>query len=203
MLLSYPIRHGLFGPVTGQIIQTGGATTVAVGGAIAAPGAITAGALAIPIAGAVAAVGLIIYAWASRRNAQKVATTQVVDEAEPLLDQNVRAFLSLSEPTSTDQAAALQYFDAVWGQVVKECRAIGGGAGERCIAERQEGANPPWEVCAPDCPNWFELYRDPIEQATVSQPSLASVLGLPSLGGQGSPVFGLLGAGLLAWAVAS
>jgi hypothetical protein len=199
-MMAYQIHNGLGGPVGQQAAQIGTGTGIAITGAIAAPGAVSAAAIAVPIAGAVAAVGMLIYAWMSRRNAQKVAATHVVDEAEPFLRQNRDAFLDLPNPTATDKAAALQYFDAVWSQVVKECKAIGGGGGQRCVTDRQPGGQ--WD--------WFAYYRVPIEETEVTAPTITQQLGIPaglfpSLNlpeGMG-PLAAILGAGLIAWAVAS
>ena len=182
--------RGLQGPVVEQAIQTGAGTGVAVASAAALPGALTLTTLAVPIAGAVAAVGLIIYGWMARRNAQKVAATHVVDEAEPLLAENRDVFLSLPNPSTSDQAAALQYFDVVWGQVVKECRAIGGGGGERCITDRQPGGM--WD--------WFAFYRTPIESAPVSS---AGVFSSPLEIARGNPLLAAGAVALLTWAALS
>ena len=60
-----------------------------------------------------------------------------------------------------------------------------GSAGERCINERKPGANPPWAVCAPNCPNWFTLYRDPIANDTPHN-SADQILQQLSVGSSGN-----------------
>jgi hypothetical protein len=154
-------------------------------------------ALAVPIVGGVAAAALIVMSWIRRRNAQKVAATHVVDEAEPFLEANRDQFLASVDrgsATPSERAQALQTFDAVWSQVVRECSAIGGGGGERCISDRQPGGQ--WD--------WFAMYRTPVERAELSSSSQVAPWGEAWIGGSAvSPVLAVLGAGLIAWAVAS
>lgn len=203
MYSGYDLRQGL-GQTAEQVIATAPAGVQAAAGA-GVLGASTA-AWAVPVAGAIAATALLVLSWIRRRNAQKVAATHVVDDAEPYLAENRDVFLQLASQglaTSADQAQALATFDAIWAQVVRECRRPElGGAGERCVSERAAGG------CLPnlpgECLNWFTLYRLPIETAPV-RPAAASAAGLPGLLGSGelsSPLFAALGVGLLAAAVA-
>jgi hypothetical protein len=111
-------------------------------------------AAAIPIAGAVIAVGVLIYGFLhnSRGLQQNVETTNVVNEAARLMQQNLDAWNATSKSYST-QTAALTQFDALWAQVVKFCsQASEGKPGERCISERQRGGKY----------DFFSYYRDPI-----------------------------------------
>jgi len=198
----WPGVVGQLGSVPGDVFGAEAIPAATIGTGIATGATLST--LAVPIAGAVAAAGLLIYSWISRRNAQKVAATSVVNEAEPYLLKNLEAFQAIQNPTATDQAAALQYFDAVWAQVVKECGQIGGGGGERCVTDRQAGACV-WGG-AGNCWNWFTGYRDPIANAAVSSPtaveSLTGSLGIPTeVGGISTTL--IIAVGLIAIGVAS
>jgi len=155
--MPYITPRRTLGQIAEEAIATGAATGTGIAMAVAAPGAVLATtastlALAVPIIGGVAAAAIIILAWTRRRGAQKVAATQVVTEAEPLLQQNLEAYQS-SARTRGDRQQALESFDRVWRFVVSRCsdRALG-SAGERCISERAPGGR--WD--------WFAAYRDPI-----------------------------------------
>lgn len=195
--------HGGLGDTTEQGVGIGVSTGAAVTGAVLAPGVVSVAALAVPIIGGIAAAGMLIYAWISRRNAQKVAATHVVDEAEPYLQKNRDAFLAAVAAgvvTESDRAAALAQFDAVWAQVVHECSNPAlGAAGQRCTSERQQGG------CLPNvdpCTNWFKLYRDPIEQAVIPV-NTAAGFGIPAgwIPAGVSPAFAAIVAGLVIAAV--
>jgi hypothetical protein len=115
------------------------------------------GPVGLAISGGLMAATYLIGRWRKNQQ-QKVASTQVVNEAEPYLQQNLAAYLASSRTTS-EQQQALQNFYTIWNQVVARCNEVGGSAGERCIEDRQEGSNPPWGG-----ENWFERYLDPIRQ---------------------------------------
>lgn len=87
-------------------------------------------------------------------NDAKTATTQIVNGLEPLLRQNVDAYLS-GPGTCADQSAALAAFDTafLWLQSPAACGRPGyGSAGNRCITDRARGGQWPWPA----------YYRDPI-----------------------------------------
>ncbi len=94
-------------------------TPLATGGAIVGEAALTTGVTSVSLAtaGITAGVGLVIAAialWLGRRGPkQKVATTTIVNEAEPLLRQNLAAWNS-SPKGCADQAAALNAALQVW-----------------------------------------------------------------------------------------
>lgn len=89
-----------------------------------------------------------------------IAATQVVDQVEPALKQNVLGYLE-GPRTMADQRHALAAFDYAWSEVVRACSNPAlGDAGRRCISERDRGGRPSWGA------NWFELYRDPIANDT-------------------------------------
>lgn len=174
------------GSVTGGLISAG---------SLSLPG-IASASLAVPVIGAaVAGVTLLVNMWLgsiAKHNAEKTATTAIVNQAEPYLKQNVNAFNSLSAPTQSEQTQALANFDNIWAQVAQACS--NGGyedAGKRCVSDRSTGG----------ATDWFAYYRDPIANSTKVVPdetgtsdvtsSMGSVAGLPIL-----PIL-LIGAGLL------
>lgn len=113
---------------------------------------------AVPVIGAaVAGVALGLTLIFNRKGPQqKVASTKIVDELEPLLKNNVEAYLT-GPRTRSSQAAALQNFDSAWAYLIS-AEACGntalGNPGKACIADRTQGGK--WD--------WFARYRDPIAQ---------------------------------------
>jgi hypothetical protein len=134
-----------------QIVQGGAAGASIVTSAIAGPAT---AAWAVPVIGAAATGVLIAWAYFKRRNAQKVAATELVDEIEPILAQNRDAYLA-GPRNAEAQRAALAMFDDAWSWLSSRsaCGAAElGSAGERCLSERAAGGR--WD--------WFAVYRDPI-----------------------------------------
>ena len=127
---------------------------IASGASIGAPIALAAAGLtsAIPFVGpAIAGVTLLVGMF-TQRGKQKTATTAIVNEAEPLLKQNLEAW-NQSSKTLAEQKQALANFDAVWGQVVNTCKNPSyGEPGKWCINDRSRGGK--WD--------WFSYYYDPI-----------------------------------------
>jgi hypothetical protein len=116
----------------------------------------------VPVIGAVVAgVTLALMAWFNRKGPhQKVQTTQIVNELEPMLQKNVAGYLS-GPRTKSSQAQALANFDAVWNTLVENCRQEQyGDPGKHCIEDRQANSCQ-WQE-AGKCWNWFVGYRDPI-----------------------------------------
>jgi hypothetical protein len=116
----------------------------------------------------------------------KIATTQIVQKAEQLLQQNLAAWQSLTpqEKTWATQQQALANFDAVWAQVVQSCNTGAyGTAGQACVNDRKQGA------CHyqnnGQCWNWFIGYRDPIANDPAVAASAPAALSnvLPALAG--------------------
>jgi len=160
---------------------------------------------AIPFIGPIVAgvtIGLALL-FSRKSGGQKIAATQIVDEAEPLLADNVAGYLSNRTPEA--QIQALGNFDYVWSQITSPSMCNNpqlGSAGQRCISERVAGGK--WD--------WFALYRNPIANTPPSVPSITqggrsdtttttitnqdgsvSVIPVPDL-----PDTGLLFAGILA-----
>lgn len=107
------------------------------------------GPIGVAVAGATVA---LTYLFSRQRPARKVATTEIVDSVEPLLQNNLTGYLS-GPRTATSQAQALANFDAGWDFVVNNCGIPDmGEPGKWCINDRKRGGK--WD--------WFARYRDPI-----------------------------------------
>ncbi len=153
---------------TGVVATAGSAVTAALP-------VVTHVAWAVPVVGAaVAGVTLALGLIFGRKGPQqKVASTKIVDELEPQLAANVKAYVE-GPRTPESQAAALANFDAAWAYL-KSTAACGspdlGDPGKRCISDRDRGGKT----------DWFSYYRDPIEQAAPVQ-SAASATALTAQG---------------------
>ena len=164
-----------------------------------------------PISKAVLSVGSLIDAFFGHPDCSKIATTQIVNQAEVFAKQNLSAWQSLpnSQKTLSAQQAALANFDALWAQVVQACsNPQYGTAGQNCIADRQRGACH-YQVNG-QCGNWFVWYRDPIANdpnVGAATSVIASPTGnIVSTTGSGTdlmPVFLIGGAVLLVAMMAS
>lgn len=138
---------GNIGMTLGTSAIKAGSTSASQSSWLAAMG----GPIGLSVAGATIALQLL---WTSmrKRGARKVATTQIVDEVEPVIQQNLAGYLD-GPRTETSQAQALANFDAAWDYVVDNCkRPEMGTPGEWCVEDRQPGGK--WD--------WFARYRDPI-----------------------------------------
>src|SRR5579871_2856802 len=125
-------------------------TGVATAGAIISSPALL-GTAAIPIAGpfiaAAAALIPIIASFFQGCGNTCIVATQVVNNIEPYLQQNLAAYQALPIPrTQAEQQAALAVFDSAWAQVTSP-QGCGNpaldGAGQRCISERGPGGSIP------------------------------------------------------------
>jgi hypothetical protein len=118
---------------------------------------------AIPFIGpAIAGVTLILaFLHARKGPKQKVATTQIVNDVEPHLQDNLNGYFS-GPRTLTSQYQALENFKAGWQWVVDHCGIPEmGEPGQRCISERDRGGTAPWCPTGTGC-DWWALYYDPI-----------------------------------------
>jgi len=126
--------------------------------------------------------------------------SNVVNQAEPLLQQNLSAYLSIPAPRSqAAQQQAQENFNQVWQAMVNACSSPSlGSAGQNCIADREQGAchyktspggwqqnsDGTWSYVYPGasgsgdtCWNWFVGYLDPItEDPTVGTGSELSAV---------------------------
>jgi len=130
--------------IASSAIGTAGALTAAFAPALA---------LAGPI-GAVAGALIGIFSQIFKGCGQTcVIATQDVNQVAVALQQNLTAYQN-SGHTQSEQAAALQNFDAAWAALTS-ANACGnpslGPAGQRCISERQRGGVSNWCCKAPTC----------------------------------------------------
>lgn len=216
-----PHQHrgmGGLGATMAQTVSTGAATT---GTLIAALSG--AGSLAGPIGSAVGVVaGLLVQVFQGCGNTC-VEATSIVNQVEPILAQNLTAYLSEPVHYASLQAAALNNFDTAWAAVVQNCSNPAlGSAGQNCVSDRQRGScayktSPGgWNGktftgagangSGSTCWNWFVGYRDPIANdpnvvpdPSASSSSVLSAVGIsPSTTIAGIPISSLLlPAGLL------
>ncbi len=150
----------------------GGAVT-AIGTSAAAAGSSSWATAAIPFVGpVVAGVTIALTLWLNRKGPkQKVATTKIVEEIEPLLKENVQGYLA-GPRTRDSQAQALNNFDGAWQWVLENCgQPSMGNPGKACITDRQAGACK-WQDNG-QCWNWFIGYRDPIANDPGVKPNPA------------------------------
>ncbi len=126
------------------------------------------------ISAATALASTALASWLSnkKQNAMlKTYTTSVVNELEPLLNQNKNAYLSGSGSCAS-QAVALDAFDSAW-QWLQSMQACGnpqlGTPGQNCINDRAPGGK--WD--------WTAMYRTPIASDPRTT-SCASMLGADS-----------------------
>lgn len=91
----------------------------------------------------------------TRRGRRKEEATQVVDEAEVYLKQNLRLF----QEGEVGAEEAASNFNNVWNYVVTMCKRVGGSPGERCISERERGGRY----------DWFAWYLDPILESVKEE----------------------------------
>lgn len=178
--------------IAGGILTAGGTSSIA---------ATTWGTLAIPVIGAAVAgvtIGLTLL-FARKGPKQKVATTQIVDQVEPLLEENLQGYLN-GPRTRAAQEQALENFLAGWQFVVDHCDIPEmGDPGQRCVSERTRGGK--WD--------WYALYYDPIANDPSVKPDptvtekVSEVLGggASSLLSSKSPMLPVLALGLIGLAL--
>lgn len=110
-----------------------------------------------PIGLAAAGVAIALSLIFSRKGPQqKVASTRIVDDLEPILSENRDGYLNNPQRTEADRLAALANFDEAWRYLTSEsaCGAPQlGEPGRRCISDRAPGGQ--WD--------WWRRYRDPID----------------------------------------
>lgn len=173
---------GALSPAAANIIMSAPQIGGAVVGTAASMGAAWATA-AIPFVGpAVAGVTVALALLMSRkRPQQKIATTDIVNEAEPVMRENLSGYLN-GPRSPASQVQALENFDALWQWVVTGCSDPEmGEPGRNCISERRRGGSAPWCPTGRGC-DWFTLYRDPIANDTPIE--------TPAPGGSNSPAPG-------------
>jgi len=141
--------------VAEQLVEIGAQAGTTAATAAGAGAGIGAGVAAAGVTAGLSALAVGIVAWLNRKGPkQKIAATQVVEEAAALMEKNRDAYLA-SARTAADQQVALQNFDALWARIVEQCSSLG-EPGKRCISERQPGGK--WDYAA--------YYRTPISSDT-------------------------------------
>lgn len=143
----------------GSIISGSAASTIAGGGSVLG---MTSASLAIPVIGAaVAGVVLALTLIFNRKGPkQRVATTEIVNKIEPLLQENLAGYMA-GPRTMSSQAQALENFKAGWAYVVEYCDTPAmGDPGQACVQDRQRGGM--WD--------WWSYYYDPIANDTGAIP---------------------------------
>lgn len=152
----------------GAPIASGGAV---LGGAALSTTGITAASLAT--AGITAGVGLVIAAislWMSRKGPQQnVITTGYVNQAEPLLRQNLAAW-NASPKDCANLTACIQNAQTILNEVVAACANPNlGDPGHSCIDDRwpsgvtfNTGAPANFNIVGNGRYNWFDYYVKPI-----------------------------------------
>ena len=149
----------------------------------------TAAWIAGPIIGGIA-MATIMY-MNRKGPKQKVATTAIVNDIEPILAQNRDAFLN-GDRSAEHKEFALKVFEQNWNTVLANCNDSSmGKPGQACIKDRQRGGQ--WD--------WFKLYYDPIVQTEViEQQSILNPSNLFGSSGGINPwvAIGLIGIAYLA-----
>lgn len=173
-----------------SIAATGIATTTSILGALGST--LTVFGLALPVVGtaiaAIIGIGLAIANVFKGCGQTCVAATNIANQCDTLLSQNVNAYTGSPVRYASMQAAALNTFDTTWAAMQQACGDPSlGAAGQRCITDRQRGACT-WKASAggwnadgtytkwgaagsgSDCWNWFIGLRDPIANDPFVQP---------------------------------
>jgi hypothetical protein len=208
--LAYPFpipmrkRRGM-----GALSTTDNQIASAAASAAVLTGTMVGGPLGGAIAGTIAETGILLANLFSGCGQTCTEATEIVNQAEPLLQQNLEQYLSAPIHYASLQAGALNNFNLTWNALVSACgNPALASAGTNCIADRQNGAcdyqttpggwsqdsSGNWSYTYPGangsgstCWNWFVGYYDPIanDPTVVQDPvpgaSIASSL-LSSIG---------------------
>jgi hypothetical protein len=182
------------GETIASVAATGIATTTSILGALGST--MTVLGLALPVVGA--AIGALVAVGIAVANMFKgcgqtcIAATNLANQADALMVQNVTAYTSSTVRYASMQTAALNTFDTTWAALQQACgNSQLGAAGQRCITDRQEGACTwkasqggwnsdgtftPWGPAGSgdECWNWFVGMRDPIANDPFVQPDPTS-----------------------------
>lgn len=172
-----------------------------------------------PAVNAAVSIGLALANIFAGCGQSCVLATNLANQAEPLLQNNLDTYMSAPIHYASLQAAYLNNFDLTWNALVSACSNPQlGAAGQSCISDREQGAchyqtspggwfqdgtgawsyqNPGAQGSGSTCWNWFVGYRDPIanDPTVVPDPIPGSsvVSGILSSIGipTGGTVFGL------------
>ena len=162
----YNTLHGL-GDTTSHVIASGVSTAGATVGAAAGAGLLTTIGItsaAVPFIGPiVAGITLLVVGLGIGNGCGGTCTeaTQVVNQAAPLLLQNLQAAQQTVQQNgclTQDEAQQLENnFNTIWGQVKQQCGQIPAPGGTQCISDRQPGGKY----------DWTSYYLTPIQQMPV------------------------------------
>lgn len=151
-------------------------------------------AMAGPIGAAVAgltAVGLAISNLFSGCGQTCIAATQIDNQVEPILLQNLQHYMAASPRYRSIQQAALNNFDTMWAAYVKAEQSVP-TQGAISIQERgPSGCHEEWKAPDGSCWNWYTGYRNPIanDPTVVPDPSPSGDISA-AIFGSGSSVSG-------------
>jgi hypothetical protein len=182
---------GTVGTATGAAI-TAAATTV---GGTSLFGVLGVSALAGPVGIAVGGIVAAAAAIAGMLGVGQgcgqtcVQATSIVNQAEPILKQNLAAYQS----GQIDQATAISNYNQVWQSVLTACAAIPGTAGQNCVGDRQQGACH-YKDATGNCWNWYIGYYVPLLTVVPSNTTnTSSLTSLVEGGGSGLMLAAALG----------
>lgn len=191
-----------------QIAQSGAATTAGIITALTA--ASTAG-MATGIGAAVAGAAVLaqaIYNLFKGCGQTCVITSDIANQVETLLKQNLQTYVSTPVRYASFQQACLNNFQTAWNSLTAQCgNPSYAQAGIACVSDREQGSckwmtqtpggwqNGVWVPPGPQvtsggsCWNWWIGYHDPIANDPDVQPDPTSagsagslsIPGLPSL----------------------
>lgn len=178
------------------------ATTVAAGGTAATATVLGMSALVVPVIGAaiagLIAIGIAIANTFKGCGQTCIAATQYANQVEPILNQNLQAYIASPVRTVSMQAAAVNNYNTAIAALEQACgQAALGSAGQNCIDERVNASACEWQASpggwdastcvytgygasgsGSACVNWVVLYLDPIQNDPCVQPD--SVLTSPT-----------------------
>jgi hypothetical protein len=177
-------RLGATGPQITQGIYTG----------------IESGAMLVPVVGPfVAAAAAIAGAFGLGKGCGATCTesTQVVNQIEPILKQNLAAAQQQATAnggclTAAEQTVLIQNFQSLWQEVLTGCGQIPAPGGTQCIADRQPGGKFDWTAAyltpiqnMPVCPaaaiaptGPSTAASSPADLATTTTPATITIPGI-------------------------
>jgi len=184
-----------------SIATAGAATTTSL---LVALGAIT-GPVGAVIGGLIAVGGLIASAFKGCGQTC-IAASNIANQVEPYLKQNLQTYLAAPVHYASLQAAALNNFMTAWSALTQACSNPQlQSAGQNCISDRAQGScsyhtspggwqqtNGVWNYVYPGannsgsaCWNWWVGYHDPIadDPTVVPDPAPAASSASQSAGG--------------------
>ena len=191
------------GSTVASLVTAGASVTTGILGTLSAlaAGTSVAGPVGLIITGVVA-IGILLMKVFSGCGQTCVEATDIANQVEPILLQNLQTYLSAPIHYASLQAAALNNFNTAWQGLVQGC---GSGvlasttAGSNCISDRQQGschyktspggwqqdASGNWSYVYPGasgsgtaCWDWFIGYHDPIANDPTVVPDPTSTTAL-------------------------